>query len=388
MKLPFGTVVASLVFIAPVAGWQAAKSPAARGTTPSSQTAVTKDGRTVILKNDGTWEYAAKTPKPADTPAAQANSAPVKVVQKPTRQPSITLEEKIKLWKGQKVIILPSRDPNPKYFAPRYPAAHVRLRRYSESEKFELTTKQQNIEFFKTYDSLGLPTKEYAGRTGVVLDVQKRDLADYPGILEYLVALDGSGEKVVVRNGDPDDPDLGFFAEMELARSYVGQSVWRKQAWDALHSYVGQSDSGGVPVKHTQRMTVSRAEWRTDSNDSPAIVLWFKSDTGQEAPKHADCNFDDKFAIKHRYLCFSDTDDFYYFEDPRAKFPNWPRQIWQLIENQEVAVGMTEDMAKLACAPRMERAGVILSGDALDIIYRGCNKKFVIAGGKVTKYVE
>lgn len=48
------------------------RAPVARPSQPvSTQTAITKDGRTVILKSDGTWEYTSDPPNPT-TPSPSA----------------------------------------------------------------------------------------------------------------------------------------------------------------------------------------------------------------------------------------------------------------------------------------------------------------------------
>lgn len=46
------------------------RTPAPKPSDPvSTQTATTKDGRTVILKSDGTWQFEPTTPRPSPTPA-------------------------------------------------------------------------------------------------------------------------------------------------------------------------------------------------------------------------------------------------------------------------------------------------------------------------------
>ncbi len=97
--------------------------------------------------------------------------------------------------------------------------------------------------------------------------------------MEWLIILDGSSEKLVARTGSYDI--VGFFAELESAKAYIGRSFWIRG--DPVFLHPGANKPGEIKVKNTQRVTVTRAEWPaltlgTGYTGGP-IVLCVKPDT-------------------------------------------------------------------------------------------------------------
>jgi hypothetical protein len=109
--------------------------------------------------------------------------------------------------------------------------------------------------------------------------------------------------------------------------------------------------------------------------------------------------------------------DRFYLEDPRKLHPDWEDNIWRLIESGEVTVGMSEEMARMACGWQMKSTGSVLAGGEPSTIMMAhpliivprttpslqsfskaasgtpvqyeCNtKKFMVEEGRVTKQVE
>jgi len=72
----------------------------------------------------------------------------------------------------------------------------------------------------------------------------------------------------------------------------------------------------------------------------------------------------------------------------RTAPPEWSAATWALIEKGQVAIGMTHEMANVACGENLVEAGAVLSATGSATIYQGCSTKFLVDGGKVTKYVE
>ncbi len=78
------------------------------------------------------------------------------------------MDEKLKFWKGQKIMILPFREGDPPTTC--YPLAPCsQLRRYSESEGFTDMRSVTRAEFYKPYADHGLRSDEYALKTGTIL---------------------------------------------------------------------------------------------------------------------------------------------------------------------------------------------------------------------------
>ena len=77
-----------------------------------------------------------------------------------------------------------------------------------------------------------------------------------------------------------------------------------------------------------------------------------------------------------------------YSEDPHKLYPRWSKAVWELIEKGEIAIGMTEKMAEVACGEPLSREGSVLSsGDVVSVIYDCHYKKFIVVNGKVARYV-
>jgi hypothetical protein len=75
--------------------------------------------------------------------------------------------------------------------------------------------------------------------------------------------------------------------------------------------------------------------------------------------------------------------------DPKRLFIHWSKNIWQLIENEEIAVGMTEAMLDVACRYRINKGFIIQSdgtnGKLFECHTNKYTKRVVIQNGKVTK---
>jgi hypothetical protein len=298
------------------------------------------------------------------------------------------IQERLSFWKGQKVILLTDTDEPVPYVRP-----------VTEGERFSEISAKDQAQLLDQY-RVSVPSerqpKSHYVETGVVVDARNGDYKDGSGALvgysEFLVALDGSGEKVVVRQ----DYSLGFFAEMEIAKSLIGKSLWKKGYWP---EYIEN-------WKNTQKLTVSRAEWYKGKAawDCSSIYLCFKADQGKDQCLEP-CAFfgnerggyiDPRFhspgnGYRRPFL----NDSLFFFEDPHKTYSRWPAGIWALIENREVAIGMTEEMVKVACGDDgYRRLGAMISPSNVGTIYEGCIgsrsgfQRFLMENGKVTKFVE
>jgi len=267
----------------------------------------------------------------------------------------MTDDEKILSWKGEKVIIL-----------------------------------KDGLEFIdfiyigcKAKDKL--PRDEYAGKTGVIIEsIPESRSPDRK--MAITIALDGTNEKIVFCYPS----HLGFFAELEYAKSLIGQEVWAKgklKLSDDCSSFT-KWDRGKIEVAITTKLVVTRAEW---GHANRKIVLFFKTEANQEGCLADRGYFLDKYTLKELYGNLSPHYmSQFYLQDPHKQFPSWSLNIWKLIEKGEVAIGMTEDMARLACGGEMKATGFILSssGEETSTIYECGNKKFLVEKGKVTKYID
>jgi hypothetical protein len=306
----------------------------------AQQTATTQDGRIVVLKPNGTWEY-----------AKEATAAPAAAVALPLEDSSVkqmTDEQKIDTWKGERIVLLP------------------------DSLDFV-------HDIYTCYNDRKLPASQYAGKFGTVAELRPEHPGSEKPILT--VALDGTGEKIAFCVPS----HLGFVAELEAARAYMGKTVWNKgrMRLSTNCSSFQQHEKTAFDVPSAMPLEVVAVNWGTD--DRP-VLLTFKTATGQQGCYYSNAHFLARFAIG------SDRDKRYmnrfYSQDPREQHPQWSAATWALIEKGQVAIGMTLEMAKVACGEDLLEIGAILSQTSTATIYKGCGTKFLVDGGKVTKYVE
>jgi hypothetical protein len=283
--------------------------------------------------------------KPTQPIASRPELEKIVPIPKPVRQ-EMTDEERRRNYIGQKVILLK--------------AAKVR-------------------DYWTGFSRLGRPRedelyKEYAGQIGVVINASGKS-----NQMMCVVQLDGSGEKV-----DLGVDFLGFFSEMELAKSYIGKSVWSIGREDLYRDFVPgikRDHDQYFTVKNTQRLTVTRAEW---GDHESGVYLWFKTVDGREGVVTG-------ISLDVRLRGYSTLDDRFYFEDPLKQFPNLSKSIRQLIEDEVVAIGMTLKTAEVACKQtglHVTGARVSASG-AIATMFAGCDREFLVnKNGKVVEYVK
>lgn len=231
-----------------------------------------------------------------------------------------------------------------------------------------------------------LPNDQYAGRVGAVVEVTHP--TKYSSSL--IVELSDPAQRVVVSCSEE---SLGFFGEMEAARRLVGRSFWAKGRLPLVASSDvarPHRDAQRVMVKSTARATVTRVEW---GDTRQAVVVCFRAQEGQEG-----CLIPPPFSTTARYHCDArfavnvlskPLESFFHSADPRTAHPKWSADTWTLIERGAVAVGMTREMAQLACGEIAE-AGLVLESGAASTIMECANdpQRFLVAGDRVTKLVR
>ena len=102
-----------------------------------------------------------------------------------------------------------------------------------------------------------LPLNRFAGRSGVVIEATRLDYTN-----RIVIQLDGSDEKVVVKDDNP----IGFVSELEAVRkALVGKALWTRSAYVQM---TPTSDPCGrlkaddyVTLKSFQRISITQAEF-------------------------------------------------------------------------------------------------------------------------------
>jgi hypothetical protein len=242
-----------------------------------------------------------------------------------------------------------------------------------------------------------LPLNKYAGQTGIIVDAKRvGKVTSLTSVTnDIVIQLDKAEGRIVAK----DESGLGFHSELESAKELTGKSLWTKSKYTTLaptsDSCKYFSEDQRLRIKKLQKLTVIRVEF---GDYEHPVIIFAKTDDGQEGqiyPFQKNTFYDEKFHGLSKYSYpdyFSRT---FLFEDPRKTHPSWGNAIWKLIEEGEVAIGMTEEMVKLACVESMvdgklQEKGFVLSpsGDEMSPICECSGKKFILEKGKVTKYVD
>lgn len=281
-----------------------------------------------------------------------------------------TEEEQYASWKGERIMLLPLHPDD-------------KDNKYTLAEYGWCKPSAEPVSY-----------RQYAGRIGLILESS-------PG--HILIQLNGSDERITMCHPFA---AIGFFSELDAAKGLVGKTVWSKNNPNLLRNCVSRgswSPLTDINVGQVAKLTVTRVEWGfagfSPGSGNP-IEAYFRTGAGEEGcPAFDSYTFLRKFyrqvrrgELDQRPLFTRD----FYLEDLRKKFNGWSQGIWELIEKGEVAVGMTEEMARIACGGELEKVGVAVSRtSSIGQIYRGtenaaqgCRKQFLVENGKVTKFLD
>lgn len=213
-----------------------------------------------------------------------------------------------------------------------------------------------------------MPLNKYAGQTGVVLESKRvgKVTSRTSITIDIIIQLDKTGEKIVAKN----DEGLGFHSELESAKRLIGRSVWAKSQYNTLTPTMDPcknlAEDQRLPISKHQKVTVTRVDF---GDYEQPVILFGKTENGREGQiytfqKHT--YLDDKFHGLEKYSFPRYYSEFFLFNDPRKMYPTWSNAIWKLVEDGEVAIGMTADMVKLACEDdmvngKLKEKGFVLS---------------------------
>jgi len=302
------------------------------------------------------------------------------------REPAaeMTVEEVMQSWVGERVFFLP-------------PAIEgLTLGEYSSNPGNHGCSVAWNED----------PYDPYAGQTGVIVEAR----AGYEP--ELRIAMEGTGEEVVLCSSN----GLGFFSELEFAQGLVGQELWTRKAEDLARicpspqevavDHAAKSfklDGFETTLPAVSRVSVTRVEWGiavpgdsglrafAEIGERP-IRLYFETDDGQEY-----CTYSSKQHFVDRFHPLVENTDYsglenymsdFYLEDPVLRHPDWSQDVWELIRNQEVAIGMDLEMALMAAGGKAYKMGIALRDGSAGTILLGSvypRQAFVVDGDKVVE---
>ncbi len=225
-----------------------------------------------------------------------------------------------------------------------------------------------------------IPTAAYVGKRATIVDVRPGSSSP-----DVVLEIEGSIEHVVASL----DEVLGFDSELEEAKKWAGRSIWVKGSQWLRPVDKPCQDSllmqDRIETKNLQHLTVVRAEPGTTGQR-----VWFlvRTDAGTEG--WLDGYMDSfQFDEAHTDYLTRPFRSHVLTEDPRKKHAAWKPAIWTLIDEGKVALGMTAEMATLACGRRMSEVGTTIGPkQQIGKIYECNGQRFRVEGGTVVKYGE
>jgi hypothetical protein len=236
-------------------------------------------------------------------------------------------------------------------------------------------------------DKGSLPAEQYAGLEGTIVEVKPEGHSRLPGLI---VEMDGTKEQIsaVCSYGS-----LGFLSEFDRARQLIGRTVWTKGELELTPPEEYSKDLGRqarIKTHNIEPLTITRVDWGYSGRP---VLLCMTNAAGQagcmlnNSDGGRPYNFGPQFVAGYVSVSYTEL---LHMQDPRKTFPTWGSATWGLIAEGTVAIGMTEDMAKMACGKPMIAMGAELdmSGNEVATMYHcyGHGRYFFIRNGKVIKY--
>jgi hypothetical protein len=292
------------------------------------------------------------------------------------------IEQEEKKHVGEKVILLRGSIPEPPHPLP----DELWVANMSDTPSKAITDQEWAAKFF--------------GKTGTVTGVERFSYwSDHGGRqqdLKYIVTLDTTGERIGIVYWYW---IMIFQSNFEMAKRNVGRTFWAKGQKDVV---VKESSSWPLPAGRKEAEAVLEKAPKLKVLNTHMLTLTnLELGGGPALGGGGAINIFPCFTLADgRNVCaprmdatkFSESD--WLFEDPRPKHPKWHKGIWELIEKQEIAIGMTIDMVELVCSQGVHKRGPVLSltsPDELGIIatcYGIPSPDFLLQGGKVVKFVK
>lgn len=166
-------------------------------------------------------------------------------------------------WKGEKVILLPSVISQALWCSKDFKNEELYHQIYSQGTNPKITGP--------------LPAAKYAGKTGIIIDINVGEYVSEYKQPEVIILLDDLKEKIVAPVGR-----VGFFKELDLARMLIGRTLQIKSDVSLGITSEYCQDPKLRPrfkLHEMESVTVSRVEWGTDLQH---IHLCVKIGSGEE----------------------------------------------------------------------------------------------------------
>lgn len=171
-------------------------------------------------------------------------------------------------------------------------------------------------------------------------------------------------------------PKVGFVSEMDNAQKLIGTTVWLKTNFgrNYIQVYNEETDKyNNIPVYNTEKFTVTNIEWAFFEFDPLRFVLQNDQKTITWDDSYSKINGANEPFTEH-----------WFFEDPKKIYSDWPEEMWELIEQFKVAIGMNKEMVILSWGkPEKINRTIVASGTTEQWIYSNFKQYVYFEDNKV-----
>ncbi|ABW68311.1 hypothetical protein Dole_2507 [Desulfosudis oleivorans Hxd3] len=178
--------------------------------------------------------------------------------------------------------------------------------------------------------------KKLVGKVGEIIGAKE----GYP--TKFILKLNDSNKILYTTAYGNSLNDIAFLSEMDNAKKFIGKTVWNKR-----HPTDASADRHGYircqrTINKFEKLTITNVKWGYGEH-SP-LRFFFRTEDGVEG--YWDGSFSRiNDSSNHLLQPFEEN---WYFEDPHAIYPDWPKKTWDAIEAGNIFIGMTDEQASLS----------------------------------------
>jgi len=173
-------------------------------------------------------------------------------------------------------------------------------------------------------------------------------------------------------------PSVAFVSELEGALKYIGNTIWYKGN-EGSFRYVGYS-SVPTGIENLEQLVVMNITY--GFIESRPLCFCLQKEDGSQIEWHGSDS-----GINNRTESIPLFSEEFFFEDPEQLYPDWSEEIWQLIRQSKIKLGMTRDMLLLSWGEPTEINKSVGSwGIHEQFVYRDCNSYVYVENGKITSW--
>lgn len=294
----------------------------------ADQIAITEEGRKVLLKDDGTWEYV-KEKSNGNEAGTSGNEEKTDVTTgnegSPIGEKDLFAYRPIDSWTGEDFVFLPTGK------------AYKLLK---AGEDYDL----RDIDTWYTI----LPYKQYVGRIAKAIAVERKELpSGYDWIVEF--EMKDNKEKLVIKAQGQTINSISPISDIDNARKkWINKTILVKNRYPGANPFGielrAHNKNPYEPVTfHAMRYTPLTVidVVAGSSNDRPVRFI-LKTAKGKEG--HLDVDMSGTNATKIGAYRF---EEFFFIENLREKY-DWPDSIWDSIQLGKVSIGMSNEQILLS----------------------------------------